>query len=253
MKRFKWLLFLFFIATNTWVSGQNNRLNHSNAIGWYNYFGTFKLADKWGLHTEYQWRREQVITNWQQSLARVGINYRPNSGILFRVGYAWIETFPYGEFPLNGLGRDFTEHRIFQMAQLSHKQADVQLSHRFMLEQRFVGRYSSADVTKEDEFPLLHRMRYMFRADIPLSQSNPAKSPYLAVYDEVMIGFGSNVSANVFDQNRIGILIGKPLTKTLRLEGGYLNQTVQFGRLINGQNVFQYNNGLIVNMYVQVN
>lgn len=253
MRRFSWLLFLFLIASNTRVSGQNNRLNHSNAIGWYNYFGTFKLAKKWGLHTEYQWRREQFITNWQQSLARVGVNYRPNSGVLFRVGYAWIETFPYGEFPLNGLGRDFTEHRIFQMAQLSHKQANVQLSHRFMLEQRFVGRYSSADVTKEDEFPLLHRMRYMFRADIPLSKSNPAKSPYLAVYDEVMIGFGPNVNANVFDQNRIGVLIGKPLTKAVRLEGGYLNQTVQFGRLINGQNVFQYNNGLIINVNIQVN
>jgi hypothetical protein len=251
MRRLFWVSLLLALF-GTEVVAQNNRLNHSNTIGWYNYFGTFKLADKWSIHSEYQWRREQLITNWQQSLARVGVNYKPSSGVLFRVGYAWIETFPYGEFPLNGLGRDFTEHRIFQMAQLSHKQANIQLSHRFMLEQRFVGRYSSPDVTKEDEYPLLHRMRYMFRADIPLNKQ-ATKSPYLAVYDEVMIGFGTNVNANVFDQNRIGVLIGKPLTKTVRLEGGYLNQTLQFGRLINGQNVFQYNNGPIVNMYLQVN
>ncbi|MEY3631644.1 MAG: hypothetical protein RL408_1198, partial [Bacteroidota bacterium] len=36
---------------------QNNRLTTSNTIGWYNYFGTFKLSEKTGIHTEYQWRR----------------------------------------------------------------------------------------------------------------------------------------------------------------------------------------------------
>lgn len=252
MIRLFWLSVCIFLS-GVQVKAQNNRLNHSNTIGWYNYFGTFKVADKWGIHTEYQWRREQLITNRQQSLLRVGVNYQPNSGVLFRAGYAWIETFPYGEFPINGLGRDFTEHRIFQMAQLSHKQKNVQISHRFMLEQRFVGRYSSQNVTKEDEFPLLHRMRYMFRANIPLcKQGDISKSPYIAVYDEIMIGFGPNVAANVFDQNRIGLLLGKPIAKGVRIEGGYLNQTVQFGRLINGQNVFQNNNGLIINANIQV-
>ena len=67
------------------------------------------------------------------------------------------------------------------------------------------------------------------------------------VYDEVLVGFGENVNANIFDQNRIGILLGYRFSKTLRIEGGYLNQTLQFGRLINSQNVFQYNNGLIIN------
>jgi hypothetical protein len=33
----------------------------------------------------------------------------------------------------------------------------------------------------------------------------------------------------------------------VRIEGGYLNQTLQFGRQINGQSVFQNNNGLIIN------
>jgi hypothetical protein len=73
------------------------------------------------------------------------------------------------------------------------------------------------------------------------------KTPYLAVYDEVFVGFGKNVNANVFDQNRIGVLLGYRFNKTVRLEGGYLNQTLQFGREINGKNVFQHNNGLIIN------
>ena len=73
------------------------------------------------------------------------------------------------------------------------------------------------------------------------------KTPYLALYDEIFIGFGENVNANIFDQNRIGVLLGYRFNKNVRIEGGYLNQIIQFGRQINGQNVFQNNNGLILN------
>ncbi len=134
------------------------------------------------------------------------------------------------------------------MVQLSHKEGIVDFSHRFMLEQRFVGRYSSANVEKEDEFPLLNRMRYMVRLQVPLKGKEiKDKTPYIALYDEIFVGFGENVNANIFDQNRIGILLGYRFNKNIRIEGGYLNQTVQFGRQINGQNVFQNNNGLIIN------
>ena len=238
------VLGLFFNPT----FGQNNRLNTSNQIGWYSYFGTFKLSNKLGIHTEYQFRRTQVITYWQQSLLRLGLNYQLHSAVQLRVGYGWIETFPYGEFSLNGFGKQFTEHRIFQMAQLSQKVGKVDFSHRFMLEQRFVGKYPDVQATKESEFPLLHRMRYMIRMQVPLKGNEiQDKTPYLAIYDEVFIGFGENVNSNVFDQNRIGILLGYRFSKNFRLEGGYLNQTLQFGREINGKNVFQHNNGLIIN------
>lgn len=249
MIRFKLIFFavVFFISIQ-YAFGQNNRLNTYNSIGWYNYFGTFKVSNKFSIHTEYQWRRSDIISNWQQSLLRIGVNYHLNPRVLFRVGYAWIETFPYGEYPINGLGRDFTEHRIFEVVQLSHKEGFIDFIHRFKLEQRFVGRYSSANVTKEDEFPLLNRARYMCRLQIPLKGNEiKDKTPYVALYDEIFIGFGKNVTANVFDQNRIAVLFGYRFNKSIRMEAGYLNQTLQFGRQINGQNVFQHNNGLILN------
>ncbi len=245
---YRFLLFVILSCVSQISLAQNTRLNHNNTIGWYNYFGTFKLSDKFGLHTEYQWRRDNAITDWQQGLLRVGVNYNLNPRVLFRVGYAWIETFPYGEYPLNSFGRDFTEHRIFEMVQLSHKEGIIDFSHRFMLEQRFVGRYSSASRNTEDEFPLLNRIRYMVRLQVPLKGKEiKDKTPYVAVYDEIFIGFGENVNANIFDQNRIGFLLGYKFNNMIRIEGGYLNQTLQFGRQINGQNVFQNNSGLIVN------
>jgi hypothetical protein len=233
------------------IHAQNNRIKTGENIGWYNYFGTIKLTEKIGLHTEYQFRREDWINNWQQSLLRIGINYQANKSLLLRAGYGWIETFNYGEIPLNSFGKDFTEHRIFQMAQMSHAESKISFSHRFMLEQRFVGKYSSANLTKEDSYPLLHRMRYMFRMQAPFVGSSVGdKTPYWAMYNEVFIGFGKNVNANVFDQNRLGILLGYQWNKKYRVEAGYLNQTLQFGRQINNQSVFQFNQGIIVNVYL---
>ena len=53
---------------------------------------------------------------------------------------------------------------------------------------------------------------------------------------------------NVFDQNRVGILLGYRFTPQLKLEGGFLSQIVQLPREVNGSNVFQYNNGLSVSL-----
>ena len=83
---------------------QNTRLNDYNTIGWYNYFGTFKVSQKFGIHTEYQFRRTEIITEWQQSLLRLGFNYQLNPKVQLRLGYTWIETFPYGEIPINSIG-----------------------------------------------------------------------------------------------------------------------------------------------------
>lgn len=240
---------LFFIGFGyqTAVS-QNSRINNYNSIGWYNYFGTFKLNEKVGVHTEYQLRRNNIVTDQQQGLLRLGLNYQLSPKTQFRLGYAWIETYPYGDIPINGFGKDFTEHRAFQMVTLLDKVSIVEFSHRFMLEQRWVGRYSSPNLSNEDQFPFLNRFRYMFRLQVPLKGKTIAnKTPYVAIYDEILIGFGKNVNENVFDQNRVGVVLGYKFDNTIRIEAGYLNQTLQLGREVNGQNVFQNNNGLIIN------
>lgn len=244
---------LLFALTPTSSLAQNTRINDYNSIGWYNYFGTIKLSSKWGVHHEYQFRRDDFISKWQQSLLRLGINYQIHPKIQFRLGYAWIETFPYGDFPINSMGKDFTEHRIYQMVTLTDKVSILDFSHRFMLEQRFIGIYTNANLSKEDKYTFLNRLRYLFRIQLPLIGKEVGnKTPYLAFYDEIFIGFGKNVKENVFDQNRVSLLVGYRFSPVIRLECGYLNQTLQLGREIENRNVFQYNNGIIVNLYLNL-
>lgn len=240
------MLLAVFAANTLWA--QSTRITTHNSIGWYNYFGTFKVSKKWSIHSEYQLRRSEFITQWQQSLLRLGINYQVNPEIQIRVGYGWIETFPYGEIPINGMGKDFTEHRIFQMVTISDKISLVDVSHRFMLEQRWMGSYSNLNLEHEDEYTFLNRIRYMLRVQLPLKGKEIAdRTPYVAVYDELFIGFGSNVKENVYDQNRIGMMLGYRFNPVIRVEAGYLNQILQLAREVDNKNVFQVNSGFILN------
>ena len=64
--------------------------------------------------------------------------------------------------------------------------------------------------------------------------------------DEVFIGWGKTIGANIFEQNRLAVLLGYKVTQNLKIEAGYLNQILQQGKLINDKSVFQYNNGFIL-------
>lgn len=242
-------LVLLFCIAGTSDSHAQNRMKEKNSIGWYAFNTTLKLTEQIGIHTEYQWRREEYISNHQQGLLRLGINYNFRPELQVRIGYAWAETYPYGETPINAMGKDFTEHRIFEMITLQDKIGSVSLSHRFMLEQRWVGRYSRAELKSEDEFPFLNRARYMIRVQLPLKGNGLAdKTPYVAAYNEIFIGFGKNVGENIFDQNRFGALVGYKFNNNIQVEGGYLNQIQQLGREVDTKNIFQYNNGFIASL-----
>lgn len=231
-------------------TAQNTRITDKNSIGWFNNFTTIRFSSKWSGHLEYQWRREGLVKDWQQSLFRTGVNFQVNPKLSLRVGYAWIETFAYGDIPLQAAGKRFPEHRAFQMATIADNAGRLDMSHRFMLEQRWIGRYTSAALSKPDDFLFLNRLRYMYRMQMAIGKRKiEDRTAYAAIYDEIFLGFGKNVNENVFDQNRLGVLLGYRFSKKLRVEGGFFQQIVQLGREVDNRNVFQYNNGIIVNSY----
>mgnify|MGYP002413066483 FL=1 len=244
------LMLLFQFGTGNALQAAGSRIRTSHNIGWYNTFLTFRLSDKSSIQAEYQWRREDWITHWQQSLLRIGYHVQLHPRVTARLGYGWIETFAYGEIPLNSFGKQFTEHRLFQAIVLQDEVRRLSISQRWMLEERWLGRYANAAATKEEGFDLLGRFRYLLRLQHPISKpSDNKRFFYLAAYDELFIGFGRNVKENVFDQNRLAGLIGYQSGSSFRVEAGFLQQLLQLGREVDGKNVFQYNNGVTVNLY----
>lgn len=246
---------LVFLLLSTWTElfGQSNRTRDDNQIGWYAVFMNYKLDEKWSFHGEFQWRRTDWISESQQNLYRLGVNYKIHTQVTFRAGYAFADTYKYGKVPISSNAIRFPEHRSYQMVSISNPVGILALTHRFMLEQRWVGRSLDPLATKADELVYYNRFRYMIRADIPLNgPSLDSKEPYLSAYDEILIGFGKNINQNVFDQNRLGLLAGYKFSNTARIEGGYFNQILQFGRLVDGKNLFQHNQGFIIMTYLNL-
>jgi hypothetical protein len=216
---------------------QNERIKDYNQNGWYMYFGDHKLTNKWGLHTEVQWRRHNILKDPQQLLIRTGINYDLTPSAMFTLGYGFIETHPYGDFPAAGT---FPEHRIYQQLQLKNSVARVGLIHRYRMEQRWVRPAGAENST------YLNRARYMLKATLPLMGATiDAGEPFLAVYDEMFVGFGNNIQRNIFDQNRAYAALGYKIKDGATIELGYLNQIVQKANGV----VFEHNHTLQASLF----
>ena len=229
---------------------QNDRVNDYNFLSWLQTFNTISIDKKWSLHLEYQWRRTEGLKYWQQSLLRIGANYKLNETITVHAGYAWTETFPYGDYPIANNG-SFPEHRIYEQISFRHPLSKFLFTHRFRIEQRWLGRVN-ANIDREiEDWLFVHRFRYQFRAQYPF-YTKADEQFYGAAADEIFIGAGKDLGTNIFDQNRIFLLLGYKFNKQFSLEGGYFNQTLQQGRRVNDKTIMQRNNGWLLSSYLNL-
>lgn len=243
MKNFL-LIIVFFCSINSF--GQN-RLSESNFIGWYAFNLSKNFNSKWGVQAELQWRRNHLITQWQQGLYRVGLHYNVNHQVQLQTGFAYIDTYPYGEYSIASIAKTFPEYRTHQQVIVKSKIGNVNFINRLRLEQRWIGRYSNTNLSKPDQSAYFNRFRYMHRLDFSLKGNWS-----ISIFDEIMIQFGKQVAENIFDQNRIAILLGYKINNQVKVEAGFLNQTVQLGREINNKNIYQYNSGLVLNTTINL-
>lgn len=223
MKNKLFILSIVLLFSSTFF-GQKNSSTQEHA--WAMYTGNHRLSEKWGLHTEYQFRRADGFNDWQQSLLRLGVDYYANPSLQLTAGYGLINSFAYGDQPI---AHEITEHRIWEQAILKNKVGRVEIQHRYRLEQRFIENWlKKSDITFQlDGFVFRQRVRYRFLATIPLSRKSLDNNTlFLSVYDEPFLGFGVGIGKNILDQNRLYIALGWRFTKDFNVQLGYLNQYI---------------------------
>lgn len=235
------------------ADAQIARVSESNSIAWFQVGVDGQINRNWGFHVDGNARRVDFVRSNMQGMIRLGVNYKATSRLLLRGGLVFAHNSPYGEYPVNVYGKSFDEKRTYEMVSINDNIQQLELQHRFMLEQRWLDKFSKPDLEQPDGYTYLNRFRYMLRLQLPLkSNSKQEAYPYVAAYDELMIGFGNQVNANIFDQNRAGLLFGYRWSSAMRLEAGYLNQLFQLPRRVNNNNVIQHNNGLQVNLLLNL-
>ncbi|MEN9969628.1 MAG: hypothetical protein RIR94_1833 [Bacteroidota bacterium] len=205
-----------FLILSSWVfifSSYAQKTIDDQLHGWVVYQGNHKLNGKFDLHTEYQWRRADGFNDWQQSLARVGLDYKLNPNCTISGGYGWIISYPYGSQPI---AAQTHENRLWQQVNLKAQYGAIQIQHRYRLEQRFID--------------TIYRQRIRYRAQciIPLQKTYIAqgKGLFMNVNDEVFLGFGKGIGKNILDQNRFIAAVGYKFSPRMNMQIGYLNQFV---------------------------
>jgi hypothetical protein len=238
----KLFFILFTLAASLPGHSQNDWVNDYNNTNWMQVFVTKAINKKTDWLIEYQWRRTSGLKYWQQGLFRTAIQYKPYNNVSIAVGYAEAETFTYGDYPI-AVNGTFPEHRIFEQLILKQSFNKLTVINRFRIEQRWLGRVKAGTNREIEGWNFLHRFRYQCRVQMPIWIKKD-KQFYVAAADEIFIGAGKKVGVNIFDQNRIFLLMGYKLNKNISFETGYFNQTLQQGRRINNNTIMQRNNGI---------
>lgn len=227
MKILKYAVLTLTILMHHVADAQSIRQHTSNINVWFMYFGDHKFSQKFGIHLEAQVRRHDGIAARQQLLLRTGMNYHISQQVFFTVGYCFVETYPYGDFPVKA---SYPEHRFWEQIQIKNQLGRFELLNRFRVEQRFSNLPVVNTMTtlyEPGDAVYTNRFRLMNRVSIPFNgKTIQDKSFYLTAYDEIMLNAGKNVATNLFDQNRAYIAIGYKIPVVGRLEIGYLEQTV---------------------------
>jgi hypothetical protein len=217
----------------------------NQAISWYVLSSTVRFSDTFSVYGEIQPRLAGFATSMQQFQVRAALQYHVKPTLFFGVGYSFVETWQYGEFPVAAA---FPEHRMYEQAQGSHKLGRVEFHHRGRLEQRFLGRMTKDDTGTYQltSFTGNQRIRYQLRVVVPLTRPKLLpRTLFLSVYDELFLRLASELPANnTFDQNRISLSLGLQVTKEFSAQLGYLNQTLEKSDGLR----FESNHGLLVSL-----
>lgn len=194
--------------------------------GWLASFNTIKTGKKTSLHADIQWRSSDEFNFTQTFLARAGLNYHLSKKMTVTAGYAFIHNYRN----IGGIDGYAPEHRIWEQFLYNHTWNKLYVSHRFRLEQRFIGRTIVAgNELKNDGSAYANRFRYFIRNILPFQhKAGFKKGMFAALQNEVFLNFGNkeNVNGKTFDQNRFYIAAGYRFNRSFDLEAGYLNQYI---------------------------
>ena len=178
---------------------------------WFMYFGNQKINKNINWHNEIQHRNYNFIGDFNQLILRTGIGFNlteDNNNLL--LGYGYINTEKY--LANSNQKINVNEHRIFQQFISKQNFGRFFVQHRYRVEERFL----------KNDFQL--RLRYFLGINIPLNKKTLEKNTiYLSSYNEIFI----NSEKPLFDRNRLYGALGYFIHKNLKMEVGFMSQSLE--------------------------
>ena len=216
---FKFLFFSFAFGLCIETSGQAPvKTIHTREQLWLGYFNQTRFSNKFGFWVDVHYRQtDHFIDRPFQFIFRPALTYFIKDNLRVNFGYALVK-----HFPAEGMNTTRTEHRTWQQIWWNQKYPGLTTLQWLRLEQRFNQKVVADE--KQEGYNYNFRVRYNFSFFVPLKGKEiVAKTPFVAVMDEIFLNFGGKIVYNTFDQNRFFVGMGYQFTSHLNAQLGYMN------------------------------
>jgi Protein of unknown function (DUF2490) len=211
------LLISFLVGQECSAQSPEKEVHHREQL-WFGYFNQTRITNRFGLWVDIHYRQtDNFVERPFQFLFRPAVTYFIKDNLRFNVGYAFVN-----HFPAKGLETSRPEHRAWQQIWWNQKYSGLTTLQWLRFEQRFNRKITND--TLEDGYNFNYRLRYNLSFFIPLrGKEIAAKTPFIAIMNEVFLNFGKKIVYNTFDQNRFFAGVGYQLTSHLNAQLGYMN------------------------------
>jgi Protein of unknown function (DUF2490) len=207
-----------FAFYQTGFSQATEKTIHTREQLWFGYFNQTRITNKVGLWMDVHYRlTDNFVERPFQFIIRPALNFYIKDNLRLQTGYAYV-----AHYPAEGLETTRPEHRAWQQIWWNQKYKGLTTLQWLRLEERFNRKIANDELQPGYNFN--YRLRYNFSFFIPLKGKElVAKTPFIALIDEVFINFGERIVYNTFEQNRFFIGIGYQITSHMNVQTGYMN------------------------------
>lgn len=228
MKSLKIFLSLFVFSLG--VKAQTEKVVDKQSLLWVRYYNQLELNQKWSIHTEIDNRIFINPVTQNTFVSRLQIRNKITDKVELGSGFAYFSVATQNPEVKN----DFhvPEYRVQQDISIKQSLGKVNLTHRYLLEERFT--HNSTKMQLENGTTFYLRFRYRIQGDYTFWKKEKRFLKGI-LSDEIMINGGNKIIKNTFDQNRIYAAVQVGISPNVALELGYLNS---FQERTNGVDYF---------------
>jgi hypothetical protein len=202
-----------------------SRARVTQPIEWFAVTSVTKLAPKFGLTVDGQFRFAQGFNNMQH-MVRFSIDYHHNKQwMISPIGYSHIFNYQYGEQPVAVVNN---EHRLYQQIQFKHSAGKFAFAQRFRAEERFIQFHSgnAVDGFEDEGYDENFQFRIRHRAFMTYAINREKLEPgtwHAVAFVEAFMSWGDNTYVTYtskIDQLRLLGGIGYQFNKAGNIQVG---------------------------------
>ncbi|MDC6367118.1 MULTISPECIES: DUF2490 domain-containing protein [Flavobacteriaceae] len=197
------LLFLIFLTNfPSEVYGQLENEKHTGT--WMVFSGNTKIHENWRIPTIGILTHQDMLENYNFSFFRTGISYQASKSSTLTGGVAFLNSSSYSE---ENIVKNSSQIWFYGEYTFKTKLGEDILAQRVRLENRRKIHSENPNVN--------NRLRYRLQYVKPINSKT-----YLRSFNELFL----HLEGTAFDQNRLYIGMGQKLSKSLKMDIGYLKR-----------------------------